>query len=72
MCGEREMRGPNDQYQVKVVYKSGRSEIHLSGTRPAADRQRKKFKALPMVRSARLLKKKIRPDFGAWCQKKGF
>lgn len=72
MCGEREMRGPNMQTQVKVVYNSGREEIHLFNTKPSAEKGRDKFKALPMVKSVRILKKKVHADFGEWCRKQGF
>jgi hypothetical protein len=69
MCGERQMRGPNDQTQVNVTYVSGRSEIHLFNTAPVAKKRRDYFASLPMVKSVRILKKKVPGDFNEFCER---
>jgi len=72
MCGERQMRGPNMQTQVKVTYNSGRSEVHLFNTATAASKAAEKFKKMPMIKRATILKEKVHADFSEWCQKQGF
>lgn len=65
------MKGPNLQTQIKVIYKSGRAEIHKYSTAPKARREADRFRALPMVVKVRVLGKKVHRDFSEWCQERG-
>jgi hypothetical protein len=71
MCGERQMRGPNDQTQVKVTYVSGRSEINLFNTAANGEKEERLFLIPAHGEERPYLKKEDSWRFHAFCERQG-